>query len=64
MQGNLQRLLVAAVAAAIAATASPLVPFEQKPLIGELHRPETSGVGETASRKLTGKFLHVTGMLL
>lgn len=63
MQINLQRLLVAAVAAAITTTASPLVPFEQKPLIGELQRPESSDVGETASRKLTGKFLHVTGML-
>ncbi|EEA20460.1 hypothetical protein EYB25_007960 [Talaromyces marneffei] len=56
MQLNLQRLLLAAVAAAITATASPLVAFEQQPL----HRPESSGIGETASRRLTGKFLHIT----
>lgn len=62
MQLNLQRLLVAAVAAAITATASPLLTFEQQPLNAVL-QPESSNYGETASRKLTGKFLHITGML-
>jgi endopolyphosphatase len=63
MQLNLQRLLLAAVAAAITATASPFVAFEQKPLNGVLQRPASSDIGETASRKLTGKFLHITGMV-
>ncbi|GAM41507.1 hypothetical protein TCE0_042f14678 [Talaromyces pinophilus] len=57
---SLQRLVIAAVAAAITVTASPLVPYEQKPLVGELQRPESSDVSEAASRKLTGKFLHIT----
>jgi endopolyphosphatase len=60
---SLQRLVIAAVAAAITVTASPLVPYEQKPLVGELQRPESSDVSEAASRKLTGKFLHITGIL-
>ncbi|EED24192.1 vacuolar endopolyphosphatase, putative [Talaromyces stipitatus ATCC 10500] len=64
MQLTLQRLLVAAVAAAIAATASPLAAFEQQRLNAELQRPELSVVGQTISRKLTGKFLHITDLHL
>lgn len=60
MQLHLQRLLVVAASVVITATASPVAPFEQKPLVAESQR--SSDVGETASRKLTGKFLHITGI--